>query len=484
VSSIRPLATITLLACVGVVLYLKINETEPRLPPELEGEWAAPAGMEAAPFADQAAAGFPAAGTAPPFAAAPPASPPPSASPAAAPAGGPPAWPSASPAPPPASPYEVPSVARAAADRSLEARSATVPDIPELPPLPSSSAAAASTSASAAASPTAGAPVRDASVAAFAAAATAAAAEVGQEALSRPDGQPAPDATSAAASGEALADEALAGGPPAFDAASVEAGLPPSAAAPSPQQPAPAASSAADSSLFAMTWLEVQAALDRGELSQALLKLSDWYRDPSLSADQTRQVDDLLSQLAGSVIYEGPPAHRLESPYLVQAGESLVEIGERFQVPWQLLAKINGIADPTALQAGQELKVVRGPFSAVIDMSRRELTLMLERRYAGRFALDVPPQTAMEEGQWKVDQKLITPSAAPSYAPVGAVTEDRSLVLANTTAPGNAPALLRGPGSSDPVAAPPRGRVLQLNARDIEDVYDILSVGSRVMIRR
>ena len=36
-SSIRSLATITLLAGVGIFLYLKINEVDPVLPPEVEG---------------------------------------------------------------------------------------------------------------------------------------------------------------------------------------------------------------------------------------------------------------------------------------------------------------------------------------------------------------------------------------------------------------------------------------------------------------
>ncbi|HMP04999.1 MAG TPA: hypothetical protein PJ982_01510 [Lacipirellulaceae bacterium] len=37
-SSLRPLATIALLAAVGVFLYMKINESEPKLPPEL-AQW-------------------------------------------------------------------------------------------------------------------------------------------------------------------------------------------------------------------------------------------------------------------------------------------------------------------------------------------------------------------------------------------------------------------------------------------------------------
>jgi len=45
--------------------------------------------------------------------------------------------------------------------------------------------------------------------------------------------------------------------------------------------------SRAQSSLFSATRKHVQAALDRGELSQALLLLSDWYGDPSLSPSAT-----------------------------------------------------------------------------------------------------------------------------------------------------------------------------------------------------
>ena len=65
----------------------------------------------------------------------------------------------------------------------------------------------------------------------------------------------------------------------------------------------------------------------------------------------------------------------------------LETIAAQYNVPWQLLAKINGIEDPNRLKPGDELKVVRGPFSAIVELDKRQLTLIVEDCYAGRFNL-------------------------------------------------------------------------------------------------
>jgi LysM repeat protein len=262
-----------------------------------------------------------------------------------------------------------------------------------------------------------------------------------------------------------------------------------------PPTSSPQASSPTQSSLFGATRLAVQGALDRGELSQALLLLSDWYGDPSLAARETQEVDSLLGQLAGSVIYS--TEHRLEPPYLVQAGEKLEDIAKKYSVPWQLLAKINGIDRPDQLQPGQKLKVIRGPFSALIDLGDRQLTVMLARRYAGKFAIDIDPQVTVEEGHWQVDQKLVTPGnlgmAVSAPGEQGSSTglggsgamEEESLILTNTASEQSQIAVLRGPAVASPVVVTePKNRVIRLKSADVRDVFDILSVGSKVIIRR
>jgi LysM repeat protein len=234
---------------------------------------------------------------------------------------------------------------------------------------------------------------------------------------------------------------------------------------------------------YASARLKAQAALDRGELAEALQLLSAWYDDPSLTEAEKTALDTLLGQLAGSVIYEGPPAHRLEKPYTVQAGETLPQIADKYDVPTQLLAKINGIADPSKLQAGQELKVIRGPFSAIVDLSERKMTLMLDRRYAGKFPIEIDPAATIEEGQWKVDQKLLTPGGGGLYAQAAGGTEDHSLLLVNPANPATQTILVRGPGN-DLVSGQPATRIIRLKTGDVNDLYDILSEKSRITVRK
>jgi LysM repeat protein len=448
VSSLRPLLTILVLAAVGVLLYMKINETEPVVPAGV-GDWTAgpldigggaavaDAGASTAPpnYAADAAPAFTPSTIAPSTTGS-SASAPPAADVA-------PSW---SPGPTAAS-EPSPSAVKASpspSDSSPVARTAEPKiELPAMPPLPGASS---EDKTAATPAPTDAAP-------AFS-----------------------PNTTPAVTKNPTAIDTA----PPAIakSGATPADSITPTATAPE------AATPPAQASLYPLVRVAVQAELERGELSQALLRLSDWYGDPSLTPAERQEVDTLLSQLAGSVIWEGAPAHRLEKAYIVAAGETLQDIGEKYDVPWQLLAKINGIADPGALQPGQELKVLRGKFSALVDLSERTMTLMLDRRYAGKFAIELDPTTAIEEGQWKVDQKALTPAGGGVYGQAMSASEDRSLILANPASPGAQAAVLRGPGSSDPASPQPAGRVIRLKSGDVNEVYDILSVGSRVTIRR
>jgi LysM repeat protein len=467
VSSLRPLITITLLAAAGVVLYMKINETEPVIPPgaenwieaelEIGGDAPAAAGAAAATTSPPAYE----ADAAPPFV------------PSGAKASGdasPPATadaPSWSPGPvavkeePKKS--ETPAASAAVSDQSSPIARSAVPEaiLPEMPPLP---AASAST----------------------------------ESAADAPKVSDAPPFTPIdTASVDVLPDTVTPATPESVDSLGVDDAAATAAVEPiTPTASTPETTAnettpdsathakAAEGSMFASVRVAVEGALDRGELAQALLLLSDWYGDPSLTPTESQEVNSLLGQLAGTVIYEGPPEHRLEPAYLVKSGETLHDVAQKYDVPWQLLAKINRLTDPGSLQPGQELKVVRGPFSALVDLSERKLTLMLDRRYAGVFPIELDPSATLEEGQWKVDQKLLTPAGGGLYGSAASQGEDRSLLLSNPAAPSGEAIVLRGPGNTDAASSAPAGRVIRLKSVDINDLYDILSEKSRVTVRR
>ncbi|BBO35998.1 LysM peptidoglycan-binding domain-containing protein [Lacipirellula parvula] len=482
-SSLRPLATITLLAVVGVVLYMKINETEPVIP-EGVGEWTTGqleiggdpgasvpgvGGLSQAPKLD-----------APPLDA--------TAAASAAPAGdAAPAWKpepilssktDAAEAPKFDPTAAAPADKGATAESSPVARSADASQLPDMPPLPESNSTAKDAAPVVAAAAAAAAVpfVNTPSTGATPSAASAPAAESSAAASPAPSSNPyavTPDASAVAPPLETP----VAGSTPVAD-------VPPVAEAPVAGTEPITPTDASKGSMYASARVAVQGDLDRGELAQALLKLSEWYGDPSLTPEETQEVDTLLGQLAGDVIYEGPPAHRLAPKHVVATGETLETIAQKYNVPWELLANINRITDPKAVQVGQELKVLQGPFSAVIDLGKRRMTLMLDRRYAGRFTIELDPSFSIEEGTWKVDQKLLTPVAGGVYGQPAGATEDRVLLLSNAANPTAQPAMLRGPGAADPVSAPPTARVIKLKAGDVKDVYDILSVQSTITVRR
>jgi LysM repeat protein len=261
--------------------------------------------------------------------------------------------------------------------------------------------------------------------------------------------------------------------------------LPDNAAAASPPDPLLL-------SKFAAFMDAVQKKLDEGKLADAHAALSTFYGNTDLPAQQAQQIDTLLDQLAGTVIYSRK--HYLEPAYVAQQGDTLDRIAQRYEVPWQLLARINGLMPPGAsnndtatkdqpLPVGMELKVVRGPFEAVVHTDRHELTLMLQNRYAGRFPIGIGSDLPKVEGSYTVREKMpIAPSVASDGT--GAVPVD----------PRNQPS---GPwiglterigihAASNPQAIgrdDNRGAIC-VGDHDLQDLYGILSVGSRVTIMR
>lgn len=229
---------------------------------------------------------------------------------------------------------------------------------------------------------------------------------------------------------------------------------------------------------FQSTLQSVHAKIEGEAWYDALLKLTPYYNDPALSADEFSQVVDLLDPLAGKVIYS--TEHLVEPAYQSQPGDTLMNVADRHEVPWQLLANINSIENPEALLSGRQLKVVRGPFRAEVSLSNNELTLYVGKLYAGRFTISVGSDPAPLPGQYQINDKQpgrtyyagngqTVPIDDPNN-PYGRVWLDMGNNLCIH-------------GSSPNGASPGQG-CIALTARDAGDVYGILSKGSSVVISR
>jgi len=239
---------------------------------------------------------------------------------------------------------------------------------------------------------------------------------------------------------------------------------------------------ASDSKLAAFTadWEEAHSQLAAGRYAEALALLSTWYDDASLAVEESQRLQDLLGQLAGTVIYSQEDL--LMPPYVVGAGETLPTIAAPLGVNWQLLAKINGIPAPDDLYPGESLKVLRGPFDADVSLARRRVTLRLTGNYAGSFPMAVGAAVAARAGE----------SLAVLSVERGVDATPGGVQQASFEMPAGTPAspLIRLEGdllllaAEDPAAMahePPATHLIVSRAH-LADLIDILTTASRVAI--
>lgn len=104
----------------------------------------------------------------------------------------------------------------------------------------------------------------------------------------------------------------------------------------------------------------------RDELNAALVR-------GDLPGNAQQRLRDRLSTLNDTLVFgkDVTPGDDIAAAYTVQPGDSLARIASREGrgTHWTLLSRINGIADPSKIRVGQRLKVVRGPFHAVVHKS-------------------------------------------------------------------------------------------------------------------
>ena len=119
--------------------------------------------------------------------------------------------------------------------------------------------------------------------------------------------------------------------------------------------------------------------LKNNEPLEAREVLSTALHSPRLSEDDAATLRMKLGELNADLVFsprvvEGDP---LSEVYVIQGGDRLSKIASKRElaVHWKLIQRVNGISNPNRIRVGQKLKLVRGPFHAVVDKSDFRLDL-------------------------------------------------------------------------------------------------------------
>jgi lipoprotein-anchoring transpeptidase ErfK/SrfK len=115
-----------------------------------------------------------------------------------------------------------------------------------------------------------------------------------------------------------------------------------------------------------------------GDLIEARATLNNALLSGDLTPAEAAPIKQEMARLNQSIVFS--PRHFSNDPfgglYTVNPGETMGHIANLHNTTWQFLSRINGIA-PRRLRANATLKVVQGPFYAVVDKKAFTMDLYL-----------------------------------------------------------------------------------------------------------
>lgn len=102
-------------------------------------------------------------------------------------------------------------------------------------------------------------------------------------------------------------------------------------------------------------------------------------RNTRLSAQDQQVVRDMLAQVNKDLIFSPRivPGDPLVEQYVIGNGDLLSTVAPKYNTTYKFIATINNIPNPDRIRLGQKVKIVKGPFHAVISKKAYRMDLFL-----------------------------------------------------------------------------------------------------------
>ena len=160
--------------------------------------------------------------------------------------------------------------------------------------------------------------------------------------------------------------------------------------------------------------------LDQGDVVGARQYLSNSLMSGMLSEQEAAQARGVLTDVSDSLVFapsivQGDP-YSIE--YIIRSGDTLSGIVHKMglQVDWRFIQRINGIKQASAIRPGQNLKLVTGPFHAIVHKDTYRIDLYLgeddEKVYVRSYRVGLGEYDSTPLGLFEVRQhsKLVNPT--------------------------------------------------------------------------
>jgi LysM repeat protein len=221
---------------------------------------------------------------------------------------------------------------------------------------------------------------------------------------------------------------------------------------------------------------QIDAQFSRGQVLAAHKQLSQLYWDQPECRPQ------LMPRLerAAQQIFFSPQPHFVD-PYVIQPGDRLQTIAQRYRVTWEYLASLNRM-DARRIRADQRLKVLRGPFAALVELHNFTLTIHLQGYFVRQYRVGTGKDGSSPHGRFTVLAKVVDPQYTDPEGRViaGGAAENplgrRWIDLGDSYG-------IHGTIEPDSIGTASSRGCIRLSDQDVIEVYNFLVEGSEVVLR-
>ena len=155
-----------------------------------------------------------------------------------------------------------------------------------------------------------------------------------------------------------------------------------------------------------------QRMVDQNDRVAARRLLSQTLRNTASSSNDAQRLRSALTEINNVLVF-GPVVASNDAmceEYKIQSGDSLSRIASRRELAthWKLIQRVNRIANPARIRLGQNLKLVNGPFHAVV--------------YKGEHRMDIYHGSPNDPSQWLYIRSFNVGLGTDNGTPVGVFT--------------------------------------------------------------
>ena len=162
---------------------------------------------------------------------------------------------------------------------------------------------------------------------------------------------------------------------------------------------------------------EGKAKIDAGDLLAGRKLLNDALIGGQLAGADVAAAKQLIGETNKALVFS--PRRFNDDPWAgthaVAAGERLTNIAFKYGVTPDLLLQINGMTDARKLRAGATIKILHGPFHAIVSKKSFTLDLYLGSpgekgaQFVTSFPVGLGKDDSTPTGTWIIDQRIANP---------------------------------------------------------------------------